>query len=140
MKYVSISEFKKLNKDFYNRELRETPSIFYGKTSIEKKYSAIRKIGKTITEYADLLRAFNKEERARNKGKYLAKILREGKIVIHKKQKGFNINIGIKNVFHRFEKTIKLLEDGQILQEKQMISFFTRIYDFSDYKMGIFLN
>ncbi|MFA5211683.1 MAG: hypothetical protein WC414_04300 [Patescibacteria group bacterium] len=139
MKFVTLEEFKKQNKDFFERDLREKPTIFYGHTATEKKFTAVEKIGTTCTEYASLLRRFDKTSQAVKKGKRLAKMLRAGKITIRKGQIGFKKNIGIKNVFKRYEKMISKLEKGNVLSEEQMISFFNRLYDFADYKMGISL-
>ena len=139
MKFVTLEEFKKQNKDFFERELREKPTIFYGQIATEKKYTTVEKIGTTCTEYADLLRKFDKAQQIVKKGKQLAKMLRTGKIIIRKGQFGFKKNIGIKNIFKRYNKMISKLEKGNILSEKQTMSFFNRLYDFADYIMGIVL-
>ena len=144
MIYVSLKEFKKINKVFYERELKEKATIFYGQTATEKKFTAVEKIGTTITKYAELFRDevydSKKSKEFKDTSKSLAKVLREGKIIIRKGQKGFVKNIGIKNIFNRYTNMIDKIEKGQITSEKQMLTFFTRIYDYADYTIGIFLN
>ena len=136
MKYLTLKKFKKVNKDFWERDLRTQATIFYGQVNTEKKFTAVEDIGKTITQYMDEIRKYNFEPKA---GKKLARMLSEGKIVIRTGQKGYKIKVGIKNIFKRYSKMIEKIKNNEITSEKQILSFFNRLYDYADY-VGIFLN